>query len=631
MTKTFDHLMGSFLVLHMPEVVRKALYADTQFCTSVGIRTRSSVTLGKGPPVVSDSLINALRKAIAGHKGARILLANGKHERVKIAKKNKATVLIYRGGTAFQFDDVDVLVPGRDGRAKALERLFGERPLTSPEERHWHDVARLPLTHPQFVELMTALGATPESVSSVVSKTRQITVQSLMPLDSKYFYRLLAPPNESLTFLNFIEIVLRDARSHALDRNPTVGLRRIAYSNLWRGLIPFDILKDLEPPQIALLLSAVDPFSLLLGFELCANGLNRNLALGRLGTQFLDVIFGDSQRLRERCEIFGACAILSTVTLRRLFKEAVAPLYWVRLAALTHASVLTDALRGLSSTSDFLKWAIDGFGPVYHWETLYDRRDAPRWRAEWITPPQLIAELYGRCVNAIGAITGGSVPKDWEKVLATFREQSEPALIGHSMAPGPFDEFSPATAPPEVAELFERFEAELKSTNDLSTVQGLAGLAYLTTPSEQIVQELIRLLDLSRARPVNADVLDNCAHIAAATRCEPLASVVIAQCLYGAHVSESNDALAQYYTIAVAACAAISDSAKYRQMLGNTSAALAINAPGTSSMAGLKAIFEALTCRDPKLLSSLSRASALVEAVEFRRPPNPRRSPATSS
>jgi hypothetical protein len=121
---------------------------------------------------------------------------------------------------------------------------------------------------------------------------------------------------------------------------------------------------------------------LLFSFELCRARLDHGKSYVALGTDFLKALFEDEKELRRRCQIFTACAIVAIVTLRRTFDEYSVPLYWFRLAALTHAGLLTEALRGLVQPSEFYEWARKSVGPPFVWHSAYDRRDAPRWRPE---------------------------------------------------------------------------------------------------------------------------------------------------------------------------------------------------------------------------------------------------------
>jgi hypothetical protein len=261
-----------------------------------------------------------------------------------------------------------------------------------------------------------------------------------------------------------------------------------------------------------------------------------------------------------------------------------------------------------------------GVGASFLWYVLYDRRDAPRWRAEWIAAEQIEAELLGRALNAVALLPKGRYPKAWRDVIDRFvsRQKDRNRLIESSF-PGPLDDFGDrAPAPKELQAVISEFEVNLKEATSISEVRGLTGLAYLANPSATMVQ-LTRLLDASLSDAPEQNVLDACAHIAAGGRSEPLARAVVNRCLRELREVTSEKAVAEFYTIMVEACAAVGGRKGYSELLGEVSAALVLAVPQAIPMMGIRSIFEALTFRDPKLLSALSRASAHVEALEMRR------------
>ncbi len=534
-------VIASLLVRSLPQDVRRALYADTQFCEEIGIETAATFALGKDVSVRSASLLDALAAAIDGRKSARLILADGKEERAKLGVDKQTSAVIYLGAGAFKFDDADLLSSKPDRRRKALKRVLKERPLLGQEEERWRKViSARRLSKDEFVELMSALEATPETLSKNIQKT---------------------------------------------------------------------------------LLEAFDPFSLLCGFELCRPRLEKNKSFERLGAEFLQRLFGDDAQLRRRCEIFSACAIVTTVTLRRTFDEASAPLFWFRLSALTHAGLLTDALRWVNDAPCFLKWVTDGVGTSFHWYGLYDRRDAPRWRPEWIIPEQIEAELLGRALNAVSLLPKSKYPKAWREIIDRFvaRQRGHNRLVDSSF-PGPLDDFGERPpAPKELQAVITEFEISLKAATNIAKVKGLTGLAYLANPSAVMTQELTRLLGTTLGGSPALDTLDACAHIAAGARSEPLARAAINQCLREVREATSSKAVARLYTIMLEACAAAGDRKAYSELVGEVSAALALAVPQAMPMIGIRSIFETLTYRDPKLLSPLSRASGQLEALEMRR------------
>jgi hypothetical protein len=106
-----------------------------------------------------------------------------------------------------------------------------------------------------------------------------------------------------------------------------------------------------------------------------------------------------------------------TTHLRQKARAPNAPLFWVRLVALSHAGVLTDALSHLPDPQRFLRWSVENFYPDYHWQGLIDRREAPRWNPDWIDPDQLHAEIVGRVNNAMQLMPRDMWPAAWASIM----------------------------------------------------------------------------------------------------------------------------------------------------------------------------------------------------------------------
>ncbi len=615
-------VISSLLVRSLPADVRKALYTDTKFCERIGIETAAAFALGKDVSVRSISLLDALRAAVDGRKSTRLILADGKGVRVKLSVNKGGSAVVHLGAGAFQFENADVLSSKTLVRRKALKRIFKEQPLLKEEEERWSKVTSTrKLSKDEFLELMTALEGTPEALSKTLQKLRELSPEAMVPFSREYYTRLLAPISVGQELRSFGETALKAARQHVLAENRRVGMRRIAYSNLWQPLLPLDLLRSVRTAEVSTLLDSFDPFSLLFGFELCRARVEKSKSFEQLGTKFLEKLFGDDAMLRRRCEMFSACAIVTTVSLRKTFDEASVPLSWFRLAAFTHAGLLADALCWITDAPDFFKWVVERVGTSFLWYVLYDRRDAPRWRSEWLSPEQVEAELLGRALNAVALLRKGRYPKAWRDVVDKFvaRQRDRNRLVDSSF-PGPLDDFGDrAPTPKALQTVIDEFERSLKAATNIAEVKGLTGLAYLANPSPTMVQELTRLLGACLPAALNQDVLDACAHIAAGSRSEELARAVVNQCLRELREGTSNRAVAKLYVIMLEACAAVADPKRYSELVGEVSAALALTVPQTIPMIGMRSIFEALTYRDPKLLAALSRASAHLDTLEMRR------------
>jgi hypothetical protein len=177
----------------LPASVRTSLLLDQAFCAKLGIAPKFGFPIGREKVADADSLHSALRAAVAGEKSAMLSLRGGR-KRVKLARQRGGKATLVLGKEAFSFLDADLLASDRRTRMAALKRVFGTKPLLAEEEEYWRAIAEeRALTDREYVELMTALSATPEAVRNKLQNPQNLDVDKLIPDQPRYYHRLLAP------------------------------------------------------------------------------------------------------------------------------------------------------------------------------------------------------------------------------------------------------------------------------------------------------------------------------------------------------------------------------------------------------------------------------------------------------
>jgi hypothetical protein len=255
-----------------------------------------------------------------------------------VQKPGTATLLVE--GKGFSFRNADLLSLDKRQRTKALERALAESPLLQDEQFAWRAIAaKGALNDIEFVELMTAFGHTPEALTASLARPRHLNLDTLVPDEPAYYYRLLADAGSAASLAAYIEGPLAG------------GLKRIAKSSVARVLIPFDLLAEIKREDLEFLLEANDPFTLLFGFEMCAVRLCKAKAYAELGSKFLEKLFADNKAVSDRCALFSACAVLSLVGARRVFPDHSVPLWWFRLAVLDPARVQSQRQKDDNSVA----------------------------------------------------------------------------------------------------------------------------------------------------------------------------------------------------------------------------------------------------------------------------------------
>jgi len=610
----FDEIMRP-----LPLPVRAELLQDEAFCKRISITPKFSFSLDNATSVEIGSLHDALRAAVSGRKTAT-LVSNGRARfRVKLGRGKSGRATIEFDGKGFRFDDADWLSASLTTRQKALRRVLAATPLMDSEEAYWKTAVKMvPLRDRAYFDLKTALGGTPESLRQELQKPQGLVVGNLMPDAPEYYRRLIAPLGDSKDLQGFIDNELLATRRSLLKRQPRIALRRMAYTGLWQCLVPFELLASLKAADVSFLLDAEDPFSLVFCFELCCKLFPRDGGFVDLGTSVLEKLLNPDASVR-RCHVYSALALISGANLRRAAKAPDAPVYWVRLAALTHAGVLADALyRGVEDADGFFEWSKKRFLQNYRWYGLVDLREAPRWRPEWINPDHLHAELLGRINGALQGIESDDRPHPWisaiEAALTKLFEAGEGPL---AFFPGPFDDFEGRPGPDPIPEPFQGVLAQMQSAASFRDMGALFAVAYTIRLPQGVLADVERLLDRALDEPLVEDherpFLHLCAHIAGAGRSETIGKLVIHRCLYAARTAGSPEEVAALFGIAVEACATQADPAKHRTLVGTTAAQFGFAVEDPSKLVYLPVLFDMLGARDEKLIPALARANATAQ------------------
>jgi hypothetical protein len=610
----FALILGS-----LPPKVRTSLLLDESVTAKFDFTPSFLLPLGDAGPVNTASLNTALRGAVAGRKTALLVPGSDKPFRVRLALNKNGQATIQFKGKAFVFNDADLLSGDARVRSKALKRVFGAKPLTPAEEDKWRVISRKrAFTDHEFLLLMTALEATPEALRSRMQMPKPLDVGSILPDQIEYFDRLLASPIRAPDLRSFIGVGLMKNAHLRIKRHRKAKLRRLAYAALWQPLIPFDLLGSIiKLSDVKPLLSSADPFSLLFGFELCCKFLQTNEAFLRLGTQFLEKLFNPVASLR-RCYVFSAVALMTVTNLRQAAKLPDGPLFWTRLAALTHVGVVTDALGEREDAEEFFHWATEHFYRTYHWYTMIDRREAPRWNPDWISPDHLQAEIVGRVNNAVQAVPPDQRPEAWAaSVEAALAELLKTGSALSAFFPGPLDDFQPTIPPAEVPPLFKAINEALEKASNFSDVPNLFAFAYSVVLPKTALAAVLRILSLPLDEPITNDkddlpFLHLSAYIAGTARSDPIATAVINRCLFAVRHAASDDEIPRFFSIVIEACAAYENADKYRAFLSSVATQLCFAAPESVYLSELETIFDVLTLRDERAIPALGRAQAIV-------------------
>jgi hypothetical protein len=605
------------LLIHgLPASVRTPLLRDQSFQHDLGLEPLFQYPLDAGLSAETRSLHEALRAALAGRKTATLVLNDNKRRKATLGQGpgGKATIIV--SGKGFSFKDADLLAEDVDVRVAALERVLAERPLSEDEERAWLEIARIrAFSDDEYDELMTELSNTPEGLSSALAEPQGLNSNAMMPSAPQYYHRLTAKLGDAATLQDFRDGELKAERASLMERNADLGLRRAAFGAVARRLGEVELFSSVSAESVRKLLAADDPYSLVFGFELCCAGIGRDGGFSDLGEAFLNKLF-DNEKGLKRCEIYSACALVAMVEIRRAARASAAPVFWTRHAAFTHAGVLVDALARLPDTRGFWRWAMEGFYGYYNWSGVVDKREAPGWRPEWIAPEILYAQLFRRVCEAFDGVAAGDRPLAWFDIIE--RSSSELRETGHfveSLFCDPFEGLFEERVPSSLRVDFPEIEAQLRQADKFVEVPGLAVLVYASTPSQQAIDDVLRLV---RSDSVIESQQETLSHLNIAVQMaldvgsHELSQAVIDRCLVIADSALGFSEMPDLLAIVLEGCAVHGHPGSYRESVGKNAARFVHFVTEKREMTNVLSALDLLVRRDPKLAPPLAKARSIL-------------------
>ena len=435
-------LGAALMIRAAPQPVRARLLADHPFTEELGVGVTNAMQLGPGLSITADRFVEAIGSALGGAGTVEVTTQSG--ESITFETTLTGTTLkLTSQELTIEHPFVTVLSPERDARLQAGHAFSAEVLVPAERAEHWRRIlSERALTAAEYMDLVRDARATPEALLERLRESRNLNPTGMVPEDLSYWSSLLPTPAPDQDFATYIEGPLQAHHTHMLVLNPKLACSRIGHTSAASAVIPFELLAKFAPQDFATALANEDALSLLFVFEVAAGRLQDGAEWENLGTRVLEKLFGDKEATNRRCELLSAAIVISFARLRRVREWRAAPLFWRRLAALTQASVLADALSVLPKPAPFRAWAYKNLGADYHWQTVTDRRDGPLWFPQVIEPQPLKAWMAARVLQAMDTLDESLWPSSWKAAAEGIRGDT---LYDRARAmrgfPAPLDDF----------------------------------------------------------------------------------------------------------------------------------------------------------------------------------------------
>ena len=389
----------------------------------------------------------------------------------------------------------------------------------------------------------------------------------------------------------------------ALRRTRFARFTRLAITFAAPELVPRSPLQGLDADAAAKAIEAVskveDPFSLVGAFEICADRAAQDQRFVALGDRLLDSLFDDMQRLTGACALFGAIFVITTAHFATHETLQRRPVFWRRLAAAAHASLVVRVFGGNGiDPNEMISWAMRLFGDAYYLSMVSDFAVEPQWRPEWILPKILVADLFGRAVGAWRQLSQEVAPPSWkervDKAYAWIVAEKIGAFAQYpSVLQGTRRAHRPTLA--EFQSVPQSADAFLALANDptLNTLLSISPFIETFGFPNEATGDVEKVLASIRSAPPEEDdklsvlALSVLAHIAVLTENAALADGVSEVCLERARRAVTYGSIFEIVCRLVECTAVMKDRAEAARTLARRLEILAFITPASEAAEGL--------------------------------------------
>ncbi len=623
-----------FLLEKLSQRLRSDVLADGSIISACGFTAKRPANLTDDIVVIRDELFAAFRDAPDAPVACQLHDPDGAPVDAAISVNEDGSGTVEIVGKKMRFPWVTLLSSDVDKRLARLDDFLHRYPLSDDDALSLRVlVARPNYSDDDFLAAATTLESSPESFTErLADKLRRqegenrVAPVDVLPDDDRYWNHLVTLPDGSATLADYNGKELHAAWQVGLETDPVRALHALAITFAAPELVPRAPLQNLSADAAAAAIEAVskveDPFSLVGAFEICTDRAGQDQRFVAFGERLLDNLFGDMQRLTGACAFFGAIFVITTAHFATHETLQRRPVFWRRLAAAAHASLVVRVCGGRGiDPNQIISWAMRLFGDAYYLSVVSDFAVEPQWRPEWILPKILVADLFGRMAGAWRQLSQEAAPPSWkervEKAYAWIVEEKiGPFAQYPSVLQGTRRAHRPTLAEfqsvPQGADAFLALASDPTANTLLSISPFIEAFGF---PSEA-TGDVEKVLASIRSAPPDEDdkitvlALSLLAHIAVLAENVALADSITEVCLERARRVETQGPIFEIACRLIECTAAIKDRAEAARTLARRLEILAFIVPASGAAEGLASTIEMLRRIQPELAPQLGLAHA---------------------
>jgi hypothetical protein len=622
--KKLAQLRLTFALRRMAPEMQNDVLSDGKVAARAGIDLSHPIKLPEGITLERKLIFLAFQRA-ADHEPIPDLIdtAGVKHN-IHVEIEGESAFLTY-GTHRIRFAQGALLSANPDRRFAAGARCLANNTLTAQARQEFIEIVGKPgFSHDEFFAASYILAGAPENFADSLreaAKKGTLSKNDFLPKETAHWDNITATRIGSESLRDFIAQELSGERAARVAHDPSVAVNLISLTFAAPELVPLEAMRAIDAetllPAVRQLMEYTDPFAHTGAFDLCADRALEDSRFEELGDAFLERLLADPKRLHRELATYAAAFVIAYAYLAEHETLRNQPVFWRRLAAASHASLVARVLgQGSDDGPSLLSWAKRMSGKTFYLSVLNDAWVEPRWRPDWISPNFLAADIYGRLLASMNRL-GEAVPQSWRKRLddaqSWIMEKVPPIAYAYpAMLQGGVNTSveKPAEGTP-VAEIYERLCRGPTVENFLIFIPLVYAFGFHPDAREaalKIVQSL--RTETSTTPPEHAQaVLDLAAFIAARNRDVELADAVALVSIERIVSTQDIDRLLRTASIIVECAASMTDRKEALATLARRLENLAFVAPAAALPEALD-IFRVLQSINEDLRPLLGRAIA---------------------
>jgi hypothetical protein len=617
-----------------PPEMRTAVVEDAEFQQEFRLTIKTTITLNpSGVSLLRNELFDAARQVIGGAADkVAIPSTSGWQWHVERGDDGRSLVLT-REGKKVPLPDFSCFAPDAETRTGWFGREAAKFQLNDARARTWREIlTQRPAEDEEYDKIISDIRLTPIFVAAGITnhlRLQTLHLRELVPSDIRYYERLVGAVQGDAGLMDFIETTIPPLVASLREWQPLEGTLRAFLLCSHLSIAHKIKLDDLSREDVVWvydwLEKSGDRLSQLAGIECGLASLGKFPELEPVLTRLVRTILDDATDAKQgRFALLSGLIVLVDGELTRIGIMQGRPVFWRRLAAIAHASVIERQIiaYGLAQET-FINWGFKGRGHLFFMQSFLDMRKERRWIPDFVLPYQLKPEFVGRIVGAARAHDALIKTDELRNALfGTKGDSAEASMVFPlSFLPGPLEGGVEAVMEmPQEIEDGIRQDLQALELTPLSFARLVnSTLIFKMGPQlAQLAAEALRQtkhqLRAVRLQKESFALLSGLATVSAVTRSVELASEVRILARAVRRSPGVDIAPDEAMRICLIAAAAYPERAEWCRFVGEWATELAYEDMPRESAAALHDLILVLCQLEPQLWETAARAEAACSA-----------------